>query len=64
VPYDITGAGDAFAAGFLAAWIRGHPLRACAELGNRIAREALAVPGTRLDSRRLARLRPKQRLRR
>jgi len=56
VPYDDTGAGDAFAAGFLAAWIRDRPLSECAGLGNRIARETLAVPGTRLDEKRLRRI--------
>jgi len=56
IAYDQTGAGDAFAAGFLAAWIRNKPLRDCATLGNRVAREAIAVPGTKLNPARLRRL--------
>jgi sugar/nucleoside kinase (ribokinase family) len=56
VPYDVTGAGDAFAAGFLSAWIHGKPLADCASLGNRVAREVLAVPGTKMDGERLRRL--------
>ena len=57
IAYDQTGAGDAFAAGFLAAWIRNKPLRDCATLGNRVAREAIAVPGTKLNPARLRHLR-------
>jgi len=57
IAYDQTGAGDAFAAGFLAAWIRNKPLRDCAALGNRVAREAIAVPGTKLNPARLRHLR-------
>lgn len=56
VPFDATGAGDAFAAGFLAAWIRSRSLSECADLGNRVAKEALRVPGTALDRNRLRRL--------
>jgi fructokinase len=56
VAYDVTGAGDAFAAGFLSAWIHGKPLSECAALGNRVAREVLSVPGTRMDAERLRRL--------
>jgi sugar/nucleoside kinase (ribokinase family) len=53
---DETGAGDTFAAGFLAAWIKDRPITTCAALGNRIAREAVSVPGTRIDPARVARL--------
>jgi fructokinase len=56
LPYDDTGAGDAFAAGFLAAWIMDRPLAECAGFGNRIARETLSVPGTRLDEKRLRKI--------
>ncbi len=56
VPYDATGAGDAFAAGFLAAWIHGKSLADCAMLGNRVAREVLAVPGTGLDGERIRKI--------
>jgi sugar/nucleoside kinase (ribokinase family) len=45
-PRNATGAGDAFCAAFLAAWIRGKSLSKCAALGNRTAREILKVPGT------------------
>jgi fructokinase len=56
VPRDETGAGDTFAAGFLAAWIRDKPLAECAALGNRVARETVAVPGTRIPPGVLRRL--------
>lgn len=55
-PGETTGAGDAFCAAFLAAWIRNKPLYECALLGNRVAREILAVPGTRIDRKKLASL--------
>jgi len=42
---DPTGAGDAFAAGYLAAAVRQLPLRARLSLGARTARSALQVPG-------------------
>jgi sugar/nucleoside kinase (ribokinase family) len=53
IPFDATGAGDAFAAAFLSAWLRNHSLSECAAQGNRLAREVLKVPGTRLDCERL-----------
>lgn len=49
IPLDETAAGDSFAAGFLAAWIHGKSLQACAALGNRVAREAISVSGSSLD---------------
>jgi sugar/nucleoside kinase (ribokinase family) len=56
-PRDSTGAGDAFCAAFLSAWIRGRPLGECAALGNRVAREVLSVPGTGVDRKKVAALR-------
>jgi sugar/nucleoside kinase (ribokinase family) len=50
---ETTGAGDAFAAAFLGAWIRGKPLSACAALGNKTAREVLSAPGAQVDPKRL-----------
>jgi sugar/nucleoside kinase (ribokinase family) len=44
---DTTGAGDAFCAGFLAAWIRGAPLLAATEAGAELAALAVCVPGGR-----------------
>ncbi len=55
LPFDATGAGDAFAAAFLSAWIRGKSLSRCAHQGNRLAREVLRVPGTRIEAERLRR---------
>ena len=42
---DTTGAGDAFNAGFLAAWLSGAPLAACLAAGNRLGARAIARPG-------------------
>jgi sugar/nucleoside kinase (ribokinase family) len=42
---DTTGAGDAFAAGFLSAWMEGADARSAAEHGSRLAATTLAVPG-------------------
>jgi sugar/nucleoside kinase (ribokinase family) len=62
-PAETTGAGDAFAAAFLGAWIRDNSLSECAALGNKAAREVLAVPGAQVDRKRLKslirQLRPK-----
>jgi len=54
VPRNTVGAGDAFCAAFLSAWIRGKPIRECASLGNKVAREVLLVPGTNIDGDKLA----------
>ncbi len=44
---DTTGAGDAYAAGFLAAYARGEDLRAAGELGSRAAALAISQIGAR-----------------
>lgn len=54
---DTTGAGDAFAAAFLASRIHGLPLETCCSMGTLIAREIIGVPGTELDERGLTRVR-------
>ena len=53
IPRNTVGAGDAFCAAFIAAWIRGKSLSDCAALGNKVAREILKVPGTRIKSGKL-----------
>ena len=53
IPRSTVGAGDAFCAAFLAAWIRGKSLSECAVLGNKVAREILEVPGTQIKSGKL-----------
>lgn len=57
VPFDVTGAGDAFAAAFIAAWLRNRSLSECAELGNRLARKIIRIPGTKLETKKLASIR-------
>jgi sugar/nucleoside kinase (ribokinase family) len=52
-PRESTGAGDAFAAAFLAAFIRRKSLAECADLGNRTARESLDTPGAVIPRKRL-----------
>lgn len=42
---DTTGAGDAFTAGFLPAWLDGSPLAACVEEGQRLASAAVGRVG-------------------
>jgi sugar/nucleoside kinase (ribokinase family) len=53
IPRNTVGAGDAFCAAFLTAWIRGKPVRECAALGNKVARKILEVPGTRIHAEKL-----------
>lgn len=45
---DLNGAGDAFAAGFLAGLISGLPLEDCAYMGNRLASEIIQLRGFQL----------------
>jgi sugar/nucleoside kinase (ribokinase family) len=47
---DTTGAGDAFAAGFMAAALSGSSLARCLRLGNRVAEHAIQVPGIAMDA--------------
>jgi sugar/nucleoside kinase (ribokinase family) len=54
IPRSAIGAGDAFCAAFIAAWIRGNSLSNCASLGNKVARAKLEVPGTGIKSGKLA----------
>ena len=52
-PRNTVGAGDAFCAAFISAWIREKSLSECAALGNKVAREILEVPGTHIKSTKL-----------
>jgi sugar/nucleoside kinase (ribokinase family) len=56
IPLETTGAGDAFCAAFLTAWVRGRSLSECAALGNRAARIVLDKAGTQVDGRELKHL--------
>lgn len=47
---DTTGAGDLFAAGFLAGRCRGHPLKACLEMGAVAAAEVISHFGARPEA--------------
>ncbi|MCL2184927.1 MAG: PfkB family carbohydrate kinase [Treponema sp.] len=47
------GAGDAFCAAFISAWIRDKSISECTSLGNKVAREILEVPGTHIKSGKL-----------
>jgi sugar/nucleoside kinase (ribokinase family) len=49
IPIETTGAGDAFCAGFLAAWVQNKPLSECAMMGNKAAALVLGAEGTRLN---------------
>jgi sugar/nucleoside kinase (ribokinase family) len=53
IPRNTVGAGDAFCAAFLSAWIRGKTIRECAALGNKVARKILEVPGTKIKAEKL-----------
>jgi sugar/nucleoside kinase (ribokinase family) len=52
-PVDETGAGDAFAAGFLSGRALGLPPERSLRMGNRVAEEVLGVPGFGIDPERL-----------
>ena len=53
IPRNTVGAGDAFCAAFISAWIRHKSIRECAALGNKVAREILLVPGTSIEKGKL-----------
>jgi sugar/nucleoside kinase (ribokinase family) len=55
-PVDATGAGDAFCAGFLAAWINSKPLNECTAFGNMIAASVLGAEGSQADKKALKKL--------
>ena len=44
-PVDTTGAGDAFSAGFLSAWLRGSTPAMCLATGNMVGAESTRAPG-------------------
>lgn len=46
---DTTGAGDAFAAGFLFGWLRGKPLETCARWGNWAASRLIQAAGVNIS---------------
>jgi sugar/nucleoside kinase (ribokinase family) len=50
---DGIGAGDAFCAGFLTAWLRTKTLSECAAFGNKTARLVLNAPGAQTDEKSL-----------
>jgi len=52
-PVDATGAGDAFCAGFLAAWIKNKTPGECAAFGNMTAKIVLGAEGTQADKKAL-----------
>jgi len=53
VPVDATGAGDAFCAGFLAAWVKNKTPGECAAFGNMAAKTVLDAEGTNTDKKAL-----------
>jgi ribokinase len=42
---DVTGAGDAFIAGFLAGYIRGYSIEKCGQMGNELASKVIQKIG-------------------
>jgi len=46
---DTTGAGDAFAAGFLFGWLRGKPLETCTRWGNWTASRLIQAAGVNIS---------------
>jgi len=52
-PVDATGAGDAFCAGFLSAWVKNKALSECAAFGNMTARTVLGAEGSQADKKAL-----------
>ena len=56
IPKESTGAGDAFCAGFLSAWIRKKSIAECAGFGNRAAGIVLDAAGTQVSVKHFAEL--------
>ncbi|MDR2782856.1 MAG: adenosine kinase [Treponema sp.] len=54
IPNETTGAGDAFCAAFLGAWLRDKSFGECASFGNKAAREVLDVDGTFVDRKKMS----------
>jgi len=50
-PLESTGAGDAFCAAFLTAWVRNKPISECAALGNKAAGITLNTMGTQTNDK-------------
>lgn len=48
---DTTGAGDAYAGGFLFQYTRGEPIRACMEMATKLASEVIQHIGARVDAK-------------
>ena len=58
-PKDTTGAGDAYAAGFIYGLIRNLPLQKCGEISSLIAGHVVTVIGAKLDSKHWSELKEK-----
>jgi len=56
IPKDSTGAGDAFCAAFLSAWLQNKTIPECAAPGNHAAGIILGVTGTQAESRQFSEL--------
>jgi sugar/nucleoside kinase (ribokinase family) len=54
IPKETSGAGDAFCAAFLGAWLHSRSFSECATFGNKAAREVLDVNGTLVDRKKFA----------